>query len=156
MIYRRTQFDWKVPAAIGGLLMGTVAGLSLLSGSIDWISPVTIIFVVTSLIPSYLYSSLTVEVTEEAVRWGFRKPLQTHSLDAASIRSVEVADKPRGSGIGVQNLMGTYHVYALWSPDAVRIRQEDGPDVYLGSDEPDRLADALREIQDAGQNAPKT
>ena len=91
---------------------------------------------------SWLFSSLTVEVTPTELKWSFgpgfwkKRIVRTDIADAAATRSKWWY----GWGIRITPQGWLYNVHGL---DAVAVTNHNGKTVLIGTDEPDALLDAL-------------
>jgi hypothetical protein len=91
-----------------------------------------------------LFSSLTVEVTDQHLRWRFgpgliRKQVLLADIDHAEVTRTKVIE---GWGIHLTSRGWLYNVSGF---QAVAIRLKTGKQFLLGSDEPEKLVMALRE-----------
>ena len=98
--------------------------------------------VVTLIITAALLTSLTVRVTSDAVTWHFGPGAIHFSLPFTEITGVAVARTPLWAGIGIHWIF-TGWVYNVSGRDAVMLTKRDGTSVWIGTDEPERLAAAI-------------
>ena len=92
---------------------------------------------------AWLFSSLTVEVTEDEVRWHFGPGLWRYRLARSDIAGVAVVRNAWQSGFGIRMRPG-WRLYNVSGLDAVELRLKSGDVRRIGSDDPQGLADALR------------
>jgi len=90
-----------------------------------------------------LFSSLTVDVTEDEVRWHFGPGLQRYRLARRDIASVRPVRNSWLGGFGVRRRPG-YRLYNVSGLDAVELTLKSGEVRRLGTDDPQGLAAALQ------------
>ena len=154
--YSHTQVGWWLIATSGVVALVVVAifgGADLDSQSL---SPTSLriigwAVVLTLVITAGLLTSLTVRVTGDRVDWRFGPGVVRFSLPLAEITNVAVTRTPLWAGIGIHWIF-TGWVYNVSGRDAVVLTRRDGSKVWIGTDEPDRLAAA---IEGARAGAPR-
>jgi hypothetical protein len=114
-------FDRLVPAAPGGLLIGILA------------------------MCGFLFSSLTIRVTDRALRWHFGPGLIHKEVPLVEIERVEVTETTLLQGWGV-HYMSRRWVYNVSGFRAVAVRLKNGKEFLLGTDEPEKLQAAIRQV----------
>ena len=145
--YSHTQVGWWLIATLGiaalaiaVIFSGVAPGAQSLPPSqarlIGWA------VVVTLIVTAALLTSLTVRVTRDTVTWHFGPGAIHFSLPCAEITGVEVARSPLWAGIGIHWIF-TGWVYNVSGRDAVMLTRRDGSRVWIGTDEPERLAAAI-------------
>lgn len=90
-----------------------------------------------------LFSSLTVEVTQESLRWWFGPGFWRKQVALADIEKAEVTETKFIEGWGI-HLTSRGWLYNVSGYGAVLVTQRDGKRFILGSDEPEMLAEAIR------------
>jgi hypothetical protein len=130
--------------AVAILASLTIAGLGCLTGGMlappeaRWVLLLVPLFLALAV----LFSSLTVEVTKESLRWWFGLGFWRKRVALADIEKVEVTETRFIEGWGI-HLTGRGWLYNVSGFGAVLVTQKDGKRFMLGSDEPDMLAEAL-------------
>ncbi len=92
---------------------------------------------------AWLFSSLTIEVTEDEIRWHFGPGLWRYRIARASIEAVMVVRNRWRNGFGIRIRPG-FRLYNVSGLDAVELRLADGTIRRLGTDDPQGLAAALQ------------
>lgn len=92
---------------------------------------------------AFLFSSLTVEVTQESLRWWFGPGFMRKQVPLAAVGTVEVTETKFIEGWGV-HLTSRGWLYNVSGYGAVLVTQKDGKRFMLGSDEPETLVEAIR------------
>jgi hypothetical protein len=128
---RTLIFDAIAQAAIG---------LALLSVS----TVVGLVLVVVAALTGWLFTSMTVTVTNDDVGWRFGPGLVERRLPLAEIKGVRVVRLPWYSGIGIHFTANGW-LYNVASGAVVQLEARDGGRVNLGSPEPEALCAAIAE-----------
>jgi hypothetical protein len=89
-----------------------------------------------------LFSSLTVEVNENELRWHFGPGLWKYRLMRKEIASIAVVRNHWWYGFGIRILPG-FHLYNVSGLNAVELRLKSGEVRRIGTDDPRGLAAAL-------------
>lgn len=138
--YQHTQRgETMLQILMGVAVVGAaVAVLSHPKGS--FVGAVPLLLVLGAI--GFLFSSLTVTVTGEEVRWQFGPGLWTHRIARADIVKAEPTRTKwwYGYGIRITRRGWLFNVSGL---DAVAVTQKSGRVTLIGTDEPQRLAAAL-------------
>jgi hypothetical protein len=92
---------------------------------------------------AWLFSSLTVEVTEDEIRWRFGPGLIRFRLPRSDIESSRVVRNSWLNGFGIRMRPG-FRLYNVSGLDAVELRLKSGDIRRLGSDDAEQLAAALK------------
>jgi hypothetical protein len=92
---------------------------------------------------SWIFSSLTVEVTEDEVRWHFGPGLWSYRMPRADIESTQVVRNSLLNGFGIRMRPG-FRLYNVSGLDAVELRLKSGDVRRLGTDDAAGLAAALQ------------
>ena len=145
--YSHTQVGWWLFVALGAAVLGLAAMLfGIRGGSRALPAPETgIIFgtvLIVLVITAALLTTLTVRVTSDRVDWRFGPGVVHFSLPLAEITGVAVTRTPLWAGIGIHWIF-TGWVYNVSGRGAVELTKRDGSKVWIGSDEPVRLAAAI-------------
>jgi hypothetical protein len=135
--YRHTQagslLRWMAaPAALGLTFAGFVAGKALL-----FLLPAVILGVV-----SWVFSSLTVEVSADELVWFFGPGVWRKSIPRSEIESAAPVRNKWWWGWGI-HLTPRGWLYNVSGLDAVEVVFRDGKTLRIGSDEAEQLADAI-------------
>ena len=135
-MYRHTQVG-RVTLAGMGIVLAAVTWQSLrISGQLPVI-PVVLVAVVL-----LLFSTLTVRVRDGAMDVFFGPGLIRRRIPLRRIRDVRVVTTPWYYGWGIR-LTPTGWLWNVSGLDGVEVEFDDGHRFRVGSDEPDRLAEAL-------------
>jgi len=100
-------------------------------------------FAVLFVVMAWLFSSLTVEVTEDEVRWRFGPGLWTHRMPRADIATTQVVRNSVLNGFGIRMRPG-FRLYNVSGLDAVELRLKSGEVRRIGTDDAPGLAAALQ------------
>ena len=100
-------------------------------------------FAVLFVVMAWLFSSLTVEVTEDEVRWRFGPGLWTHRMRRADIATTQVVRNSVLNGFGIRMRPG-FRLYNVSGLDAVELRLKSGEVRRIGTDDAPGLAAALQ------------
>jgi hypothetical protein len=151
--YSHTQIGWWLLVALGvGILALAAMFIGIRSGSRALAAPeMEIIFgtvLVVLAITAALLTSLTVQVTSDAVAWRFGPGVVRFALPLAEITNVAPARTPLWAGIGIHWIF-TGWVYNVSGRDAVELTKRDGTRVWLGTDEVQALAAAIESARGA-------
>lgn len=104
--------------------------------------PVQLIIFPTVFVPLSLFTSLTVQVDDEYLRLKFGWGLIRKKFHLSSIKSCQ---RVRNSWLCGWGIRMTWHgwLYNVSGLDAVQINRFDGKDVRIGTNDPDRLVNAV-------------
>ena len=136
--YEHTQRGTVIQVA---LLIGAVIcfGLSRLVPAPPFVVPmVLVVFVVCA----YMFSSLTIHITDRALHWCLGPGMFRKALALEDIKTVEVTRTRLLDGWGVHKTSRGW-LYNVSGFDAVLITLHGGKGILLGTDEPERLRSAL-------------
>ncbi len=100
-------------------------------------------FAVGLVILTWLFSSLTVDVSEKELRWYFGPGMWRYRLAREDIEDVRVVRNSWLQGFGIRIGPG-FRLYNVSGLDAVELRLKSGDIRRVGSDEAQQLADALK------------
>jgi hypothetical protein len=90
-----------------------------------------------------IFSSLTVEMSGNELRWYFGPGLWTHRLALDEIQTVEIVRNRWISGFGIRMRPG-FRLYNVSGLDAVELKLKSGEIRRIGTDDPQGLAAALK------------
>jgi hypothetical protein len=144
MSYRHTQSGIVMIAAC--LLAGT------LSAAMAWPSgqwPASIVLIILMIAAAFLFSSLTVEIGEDELRWYFGPGFWTYRLPLTEIEDVAVVRNHWWNGFGIRMGAGR-RLYNVSGLDAVELKVGPNDVRRIGTDDPQGLADALRSSKRRG------
>ncbi|HUI95965.1 MAG TPA: hypothetical protein VLX44_09455 [Xanthobacteraceae bacterium] len=91
---------------------------------------------------TWIFSSLTVEVTEDDVRWHFGPGLWRYRMPRTDIAATQVVRNTVLNGFGIRRRPG-YRLYNVSGFDAVELRLKSGAVRRIGTDDAPGLAAAL-------------
>jgi hypothetical protein len=149
MNYRHTQFGTAVVVSLL-IGIGVTVLLSTQSGPspvLYWIvTPVLIILAVCI----FLFFSLTVEIDEEMLRFRFGIGLIRKSIPLGQIVSAEPVRNRWIYGWGIHMTPHGW-LYNVSGMMAVQVTLTNGKSLRIGTDEPQRLADAINRAREKAQ-----
>jgi hypothetical protein len=137
MIYRHTQPGTLTMVAC--LLCGGI-GAAVTWRAGQW--PASIALMVVMFAAAILFSSLTVEVSDNELRWYFGPGFWTYRLPLTAIQNVSVVRNHWWNGYGIRMAPG-FRLYNVSGFDAVELRVNSGDVRRIGTDDPQGLAQAL-------------
>ena len=144
VLYRHRQSGTVVltGVAVAGAcaVLGFGMAWSQAPSAIGW----PVIFIVVAVLavlaaPAWYFSSMTIEVTENELRWHFR-PQRYFKVARSDIESIRVVGQPGLWGYGIQAGPGGC---ILWSAARVEVRLKSGGWRRLGTDDGKGLIAAL-------------
>ena len=136
--YEHTQRGTVVQVA---LVIGALVcfGLSQFLSAPPFVVPMVVaVFVICA----YMFSSLTVQITDRELHWCFGPGMFRKELDLAEIVSVEVTRTRLLEGWGIHKTSRGW-LYNVSGFGAVLLTLHGGKRILLGTDEPDRLRLAI-------------
>jgi len=139
MPYRHTQPGILI--LICCLLCGAIGAAGLWRSG-QW--PPAIALTVILLAVAFVFSSLTVEVSDDELRWHFGPGLWTYRLPLDEIKEVAVVKNHWWNGFGIRIGQG-FRLYNVSGLDAVELRLKSDEIRRIGTDDPQGLAQGLRE-----------
>jgi hypothetical protein len=119
--------------AVGLVVLGFV-----LPREVRWISLIGVLLFAFG----FLFSSLTVEISEGALRWWFGPGFLKKEVPLSTILRAEATRTRTIEGWGI-HLTRRGWLYNISGYGAVLVFRQDGKTFLLGSDEPERLAAAI-------------
>jgi len=138
MSYRHTQ-----PATLILITCLLAAGLG---GALSWKVgqwPPAIAFFLVMIVAAVLFSSLTVEVNDNELRWHFGLGVLNYRLPLEDITDVAVVRNHWWNGWGIRMRPG-FRLYNVSGLDAVELKLASNEVRRIGTDDPQGLADALK------------
>lgn len=135
--YRHTQRGYISMAAAGTGLLLTL-GRMMRGGSKRKLLPAALVLGGAGVV----FSKLTVEISGGRLRSFFGANLPARTADLGDIASVEVVRNPWYYGWGVRYTPHGW-LYNVSGLDAVEVRLTSGEQFRLGTDEPERLREAI-------------
>ena len=98
---------------------------------------------VVMLISAFVFSSLTIAIRDGQLSWWFGPGVVKKTVPLSTIVSAEATTTSIFAGWGIHLTMRGW-LYNVSGRQAVLVTQEDGKRFLLGTDEPDRLVQAIR------------
>ncbi len=95
------------------------------------------------LVLTWIFSSLTVEVTDDQLCWHFGPGLWTYRMPRAQIEAAHVVRNSLFNGFGIRRAPG-YRLYNVSGLDAVELRLKSGDIRRIGTDDAQALTAALQ------------
>ena len=138
MIYRHTQRGTLI--LITCLMIGAL-GLVLSWTSQRW-EPAVLMLAVT-IATAILFSSLTVEVADNELRWHFGPGLWSYRLPLDEISDIAIVRNQWWNGWGIRMAPG-FRLYNVSGLDAVELRLVSKDVRRIGTDDPEGLVKVLR------------
>lgn len=92
---------------------------------------------------AWLFSSLTVEVSEGQIQWYFGPGIWKYRIALADVNNVEVVRNKWWNGFGIRMRPG-FRLYNVSGLDAVELHLKSGEVRRIGTNDPQGLASAVR------------
>ncbi len=92
---------------------------------------------------TWVFSSLTVEINERDLRWHFGPGIWNYRIALADIDDVQIVRNQWSNGFGIRMRPG-FRLYNVSGFDAVELRLKTGDIRRIGTDDAQRLANALK------------
>lgn len=130
------------------ILVTLLAGMLLLLGlALALPAQLGLLFTIIGIlgICGFLFSSLTIRITDRALRWEFGFGLLRREVPLAEIEKAEVTETTFLQGWGIHHTSRGW-LYNVSGFQAVVVRLKSGKTFLLGTDEPDRLRAALLNV----------
>ncbi len=145
ILYRHTQRATTI--IVGLLLIAPVIVIVLvltLQEPINWRALLVVSTVVLTLLAGtgWYFSSMTVEITDDEVRWYFG-PGGYFRIARSEIESVAPVRHPAFAGYGIRWMGPKRWTYIVSGRDVVELRLKSGGYCRLGTDDRDQLIAAL-------------
>jgi hypothetical protein len=103
-----------------------------------------IIMPIIGIAVAIIFHSLTVEISDNELRWRFGPGLWSYRLALDEIDSVAIVRNHWWNGFGIRMAPG-FRLYNVSGLDAVEIRLKSGEIRRIGTDDPQGLAAALKQ-----------
>ena len=139
MAYRHTQVGTLTLVILGLAILG-VLGLAI---GVGW-NPVVVAVLCALAVAGGLFYSMTVEIQEATLEWRFGPGLIRKRTSLAEIRDVEAVRNPWYYGWGIHWTPKGW-VFNVSGFGAVAITLASGKRYRIGTDEPQTLAEAIRQ-----------
>lgn len=137
--YEHRQFAGAILGSLLAALVGSACLAFIVPPQVRWILALTgALF----LFFAALFGSLSIEVTEESLRWRFGIGLIRRQVPLSAIAKAEVTETKFIEGWGI-HLTSRGWLFNVSGYGAVLVTQKDGKRFLLGSDEPEMLAVAI-------------
>jgi hypothetical protein len=140
MLYRHTQR--------GVLIVTLCLAAAALNAFVIWLTRQWIPAGLTLLVlvaTAIVFSSLTVEVNDDELRWSFGPGFWTYRLLLGEIEKVAIVRNHWWNGFGVRRRSG-FRLYNVAGLDAVELHLKSHDIRRIGTDDPQGLADALKAL----------
>jgi hypothetical protein len=105
--------------------------------------PAMIITLIVLLAVAFVFSSLTVDVGANELRWHFGPGFWTYRLPLTEIQGIAIVRNHWWNGFGIRRRPG-FRLYNVSGLDAVELRLKSGDIRRIGTDDPEGLAAALK------------
>lgn len=137
MPYRHTQ--------AGTWIVIPCLALAVFCGVLAWWTAqlMLVAVIVVELAVAIVFSSLTVEVSGEELRWYFGPGFWSYRLPLGNIETATVVRNRWWNGWGIRTTPG-FRLYNVSGLDAVELRLRSGEVRRIGTDDPHGLAEALK------------
>ncbi len=136
---------WVIIGALGGALILDLWWLVVIRE--QWVPGVFVVVPATVaailLFSLFIFRAMTIEVDSTTLRWWFGGRLWTHSVAINEIEAVVSVQTRFWHGWGIHRVSGGW-LYNVSGRSAVEIRLRGGKLLRLGTDEPERLLNAIR------------
>lgn len=142
MRYEHTQFGYVMV----GALMAALVAVAIAAGMTGHVAPIVLVFVILALL--WQAATLTVVVDERAFQCWFGPGLIRRRIPLSEIEGVSVMRRAWLWGWGIRLTRGGW----LWNVSglrAVRLQLRGGRHFSVGTDEPERLAEAIEQLRNA-------
>ena len=137
-MYQHKQTGWTLIIPIGVAVLA-IGYLSIQEP--NWIALLVFVILVVTL---WLFSGLTVMVDEHSIQVRFGPGAIKKTISLADIQSAKPVRNKWWYGWGIHTIPGGW-VYNISGLDAVELVLRDGRIYRVGTDEPQRLCDFVRE-----------
>ena len=143
MDYKHTQIGYlilslMIPACVFMLIF-------LLTGSFEetegWILRITFLVMCSVTV---IFSSLTVKVTDEMILWYFGPGLWRYRIQLSEVNDVSTGRSHPIEGLGIRWNPWKGWLYSVSGLDNVEILREEGKLTRIGTDEPEKLKNAIQ------------
>jgi hypothetical protein len=143
-MYRHTQSGWTILVVLTAVLL-LAAGVAIFLGSNTQPVPPPVFFIIPALLLPImlLFSSLTVTVTHQAIEIHFGPGLIRKKFSLADIQSCEPVRNHWFFGWGIRWIPRGW-LFNVSGLDAVELKMKNGRRYRIGTDEPERLCNAIQ------------
>ena len=138
MLYRHTQPGLLI---VSLCLVAIAFDIAITWQTGQWMPATAALVVLTAV--AILFSSLTVEISDNELRWRFGPGLWTHRLPLGDIEKVAVVRNHWWNGFGIRIASG-FRLYNVSGLDAVELHLKSHDVRRIGTDDPQGLANALQ------------
>ena len=130
----------------GILILAVCLAIALLGAAIIWrTGQVSMILMpIIGIAAAIIFHSLTVEITDNELRWHFGPGFRSYSLALDEIVSVAVVRNNWWNGFGIRMAPG-FRLYNVSGLDAVELHLKSGEIRRIGTDDPQGLAAAIEQ-----------
>jgi hypothetical protein len=139
--YRHTQRGTLMTAALG--LAAVIAAFAAFANPASGVRWALITLAVGFIILAWLFSSLTVEVRAQELRWHFGPGFWRYRLGLAEIARAAPVRNSWWNGFGIRMAPG-FRLYNVSGLDAVELRLKSGEVRRIGTNDPQGLSAALQ------------
>jgi hypothetical protein len=142
--YQHTQRNRLVAILLTIAALGSLA-LLLRSGPAPMPAGVRLTVLaaaITMVVSGFIFSSLTVTIRDGQLSWWFGPGAVKKTVPLSTIVAAEPTTTSLISGLGI-HLTRRGWLYNVAGREAVLVRQADGKEFLIGSDEPEQLAQAI-------------
>ncbi len=146
MHYRRTQIGYLSLAITGAAILWMVGAV------LRWGSTLLLITIAVFVLLGWAFSSLTIEIDEQELRHHFGPGVWKRRIPLAEIAGAAVVPSRWWEGWGIR-FTPRGMLYNVSGFGAVEIIIRDGTRFRLGTDQPDRLRDAIRQAAASARDA---
>lgn len=141
MNYRHTQIGWVTIVTLG--MVGVLMAATSLGGG----EPIPGIVFLGLVLILFLFSSLTVRVEQRSLIVSFGPGLIRRTIDLGDVRDVQVVQNSWLQGWGIRRF-GAGWMWNVSGLGAVELEYKSGGRFRIGTDEPEKLAAAIRQKLD--------
>jgi hypothetical protein len=129
----------------GIFVMLTCLAFAALAAAMLWRTghPSVLLTLIVLIAVAILFSSLTVDVGGNELRWHFGPGFWAYRLPLGDIQRVAIVRNPWWSGFGIRMRPG-FRLYNVSGFDAVELQLKSGDIRRIGTDDPQGLAAALK------------
>lgn len=139
-VYHHTQ-KAKYTFALVCVIVAIDLACALFIGDADiWVPLVVVALILLPL--GWIFSSLTVELDGETLSWHFRSGFWKKQIPLADIDDARRVRTHWSNGLGIRFTRNGW-LYNVAGRNAVAVKQRNGTIVIIGTDEPERLVEAL-------------
>jgi hypothetical protein len=137
MTYHHTQRGIVV-------LLVYLASAAFAAAALWWTGqPASLIALIVLIAVAVVFSSLTVDVSGNELRWHFGPGFWTYRLPLNEIQTVAIVRNHWWNGFGIRRRPG-FRLYNVSGLDAVELHLKSGEIRRIGTDDPQGLAAALK------------